>query len=146
MGMLGCAWVCSDVRGCSSVCVCRWVCADVWGYGRVCVGFHRCQMCSDLHRYARVCMGVLRCARMFIGMCGCAQVCVGVHFNTYPILSYTNFFWNILSTLCISFRAGWFSYLGRFCREFDKRDEFRNRSIGLIVGLLRKVCVGNVES
>ena len=144
MGMLGCAWVCSEVLGCSSVCVGGWVCAGVCGYGRVCAGFHRCQMCADLHRYcAWVCSDVRGCSSVCVGVHRCALVCTLIRILHY---SYTNFFWNILSTLCISFRAGWFSYLGRFCREFDKRDEFRNRSIGLIVGLLRKVCVGNVES
>ena len=49
----------------------------------------------DLHRYAgaRVCVGVLRCARMFIEMCGCAQVCIGVHFNMYPIQIFSGTFY-----------------------------------------------------
>ena len=142
--MLGCAQMCEDVH--------RYVCVGVVGCAPMCAGMGGC---------VRVFTDV-RCARIYIGMRGCARMCEDVHWYVWVcsvhrcalvctlicILyhSYTNFLWNILSTLCISFRAGWFSYLGRFCREFDKRDEFRNRSIGLIVGLLLKVCVGNVES
>ena len=126
MGVRRCVRVWAGVRGFSQM-------SDVRGFTSVCAGVRGgARMCEDVHWYVWVC-SVYRCALV------CTLICILYH-------SYTNFLWNILSTLCISFRAAWFSYLGRFCREFDKRDEFRNRSIGLIVGLLRKVCVGNVES
>ena len=84
--MLGCAQMCEDVH----LYVCVGGCAPMCGGMGGCVWVFTDVRCARM--YARVCMGVLRCARMFIGMCGCAQVCVGVHFNTYPIPFLYKFF------------------------------------------------------